>query len=839
MERNLNPETNTAAAGRANQSAQRHGADGFAKIKDVGFLLLSKWKWFILSLAIAFGAAWYYLQITPKVFLASASIMVKGDEKSGGSEALLDELGIKGQGVNITNEIMSMQTAAVAEEIVRRLGLDIEYFHSGPFHDNAAYGIDLLVSVSLPDLNDDVMAEFRLAIRRDSTVRLSGIMINGSEIEGAFTFGIGKAVKTPLGRMTVNPSPHYRAGMTDELKVVCVPVRVAVNRLQSGLTAEQRSNKASIIDLKYSDVSRTRGEDILSTLVVVYNENWVKDRNQVTMSTTEFIRDRLAIIESELGNVDSDISNYKSRNLLTDVSSMGGIALSQKTSSEEAARDLDNRVYMTKYLRNYLSDGLHDKEQLPANSGIGNPSIEAQIQAYNTLLLQRNNHLSVSSEQNPLVMDIDDKLRTMKGSILGSLDNELTMLSSQRRTISSARSQAVSKLSVNPQQEKYLLSVERQQKVKEELYLFLLQKREENELSQAFTAYNTRLIESPGSSPVPVSPDSKRILSIALLAGLFIPAGIIILVETFNTAVRGRKDISMLNAPFVGEIPLATEKKGKRRVNHEIKDNCLVVKPGNRNVMNEAFRVVRTNIEFILGFDGGHHVVMLTSVNPGSGKTFICANISAALAIKGKKVVAVDLDLRKASLSKYVDEPEMGISNYLSGQVADYRSVIVKLGELDVIPVGTIPPNPSELLFTPRFSKMIEELKAEYDYVIIDCPPAEIVADAAIISRYAEMTLFIIRAHVMDRSFLPDIETWYQERRYPGLSVILNGTHQEFSHYGYQRYGYQRYGYHYGNYGSYGYSTDDDDSHGSHGSGGHGHGHHSSHKTNKEQQPSA
>ncbi len=537
--------------------------------------------------------------------------------------------------------------------------------------------------------------------------------------------------------------------------------------------------------------------------MAVYNENWIKDRNQVTASTTEFIKERLSIIESELGNVDSDISDYKSRNLVTDVSAMGGIALSQMNSSQEAGRELDNRVYMTKYLRNYLTDGMHEKEQLPANSGIDNPSIEAQIQAYNQLLLQRNNHLSISSEQNPLVMDIDQKLSTMKGSILGSLDNELTMLSTQKRAISSAQSQAVSKIAANPQQAKYLLSVERQQKVKESLYLFLLQKREENELSQAFTAYNTRLIEHPTASPVPVTPIPSRIMTFALVAGLFVPAGIIMLIESFNTAVRGRKDLQDLHAPFVGEIPLATQRKGKRRVAREVSDNRVVVKSGSRSIMNEAFRVVRTNLEFILGFDGGHHVVMLSSMNPGSGKTFTCANLSTALAIKGKKVIAVDLDLRRASLSAYVDNPAQGVSNYLSGQVADYHDVIVRLGELDVLPVGTIPPNPTELFFHPRFARMMEELKENYDYVILDCPPVEIVADAAIISRYAEMTLFIIRAHLMDRSFLADIENWYQERRYPNISVILNGTRSEFSHYGGSRYGYQRYGYHYGHYGEY------------------------------------
>ena len=803
MQRNLNTAPATGGEQVPQGNSFHQSADGFAKIKDIAFLMLGHWKWFVISMAIALGAAYYYLQITPKVYTASAAILVKSDEKSSGSEDVLNELGIKAYKVNITNEIMSMKTGSVADEITRRLQLNTRYFHPGAFHKNAAYGVELPVTVELPDLDPSESAEFTLKLSKDSSIRISSMTLNDKPVDGSLTFTLGKAVKTPLGVMTVKPSPYYRSGTADELTVSRIPFSQASAQVRGTIEARQRNNRASIIDISYNDESRTRAEDILSTLVAVYNENWIKDRNQITASTTEFIKERLSIIESELGSVDNDISSYKSRNLVTDVGAMGGIALSQMTSSQEAGRELDNRVYMTKYLRNYLTDGLHDKEQLPANSGIDNPSIEAQIQAYNQLLLQRNNHLSISSEQNPLVMDIDQKLSTMKGSILGSLDNELTMLSTQKRAISSAQSQAVSKIAANPQQAKYLLSVERQQKVKESLYLFLLQKREENELSQAFTAYNTRLIEHPAASNVPVTPKTDLILAIALVAGLFVPAGIIMLVESFNTAVRGRKDLQALNAPFVGEIPLATEKKGKRRVAREISDNQVVVKSGSRSIMNEAFRVVRTNLEFILGFDGGHHVVMLSSMNPGSGKTFTCANLSTALAIKGKKVIAVDLDLRRASLSAYVDKPAKGVSNYLSGQVGDYHDVIVRLGELDVLPVGTIPPNPTELFFNPRFAKMIEELKAAYDYVILDCPPVEIVADAAIISRYAEMTLFIIRAHLMDRAFLADIENWYQERRYPNISVILNGTRREFSHYGGTRYGYQRYGYHYGHYGEY------------------------------------
>ncbi len=816
MQRNLDENTTLQKSVIINtQAPRKHQNDGFVKMKDNIFLFVGNWKWFVLSLIVTIGCAYYYLQITPNIYRATASIMIKNDDKNGLSEEAMQQLGITGASVNITNEIMSMKTVASAAEVVNRLGLDVECYHAGAFHDELAYGVDLPVKISLPDLGETEIATFELAINPDSTVVVSDIMINNQPIEKSFRFKMGPTVRTPLGKMTVTPSPNYVNGMKDRLKVVRRSKRETINDYHQRVIATQRNNKASIIDLSINDVSRTRGEDILSTFVAVYNENWVRDRNQITTSTTDFIKDRLAIIESELGNVETNISNYKSTNLMTDVAAVGSMALSTMNASQEQGREIDNRVAMTKYVRNYLTDGIHDKEQLPANSGINNPGIEAQIAAYNTLLLQRNNHLAVSSPQNPLVMDIDQKLQTMKSSILASLDNELAMLNTQRQSIRTVQAQASGRVASNPQQAKYLLSFERQQKVKESLYLFLLQKREENELSQAFTAYNTRLIEHPQSDPSPVLPNLYMVVGLALITGLATPAVILLLVENFNTAVRGRKDLESLHAPFVGEIPLAmVSKKGKgtKKVAREITDNQLLVKPRSKNIMNEAFRVVRTNLEFILGFEGGHHVVMMTSMNPGSGKTFITANLSTALAIKGKKVISVDLDLRRGSLSKYVESPDMGVSNYLSGQVQDYHDVIIRLGELDVLPCGTIPPNPTELLFTKRFTDMLDKLKEEYDYVFIDCPPVDIVADAAIISRHAEMTLFVVRAHLMDRSFLTDIEKWYEERRFPNLSILLNGTRQEFSHYGYSRYGYHRYGYHYGNYGHYGYGEDSDQS---------------------------
>lgn len=792
---------------------KRHAPEGFVKLKDTLFIMIGYWKWFVVALLVAAAGAYYYLQITPYIYRSTASVMIKADEKTGNSEDLIKQLGLKSPGINITNEIMSLKTLGVTQEIVNRLGLECEYYHSGAFHDELAYGIDLPVKVKFNGLAETDLATMNLELRADSTVRISNLKLNKQSLDGAYTFKLGKTIKTPMGSISVLPSLSYVKGKKDELKVIRRPLRETLTAINEGIQARQRDAKASIIDFYIDDVSRTRGEDILSTLINVYNENWVKDRNQVTNSTTEFIKERLSIIEAELGSVESDISSYKSRNLMPDVSAVGGMAFSQMNASQEAGREIQNQISMTKYLRNYLTDGLHEKEQLPVSTGINNSGIESQVSAYNALLLQRNNHLAVSSEQNPLVMDIDQKLATMKNSILGAIDNELTMLNTRHQTVNAMQSQAAGKLAANPEQARYLLSFERQQKVKESLYLFLLQKREENELSQAFTAYNTRVIEHPRSAPDPVFPNPMAVIAIAFIAALALPAAAITIKEGFNTKVRGRKDLETLNAPFVGEIPLAmvrnTTKNGRKgkKVAREITDNTLIVKDKSKSIMNEAFRVVRTNLEFILGFEEGHHVVMMTSMNPGSGKTFITANLSTAFAIKGKKVIAVDLDLRRASLSKYVESPEMGVSNYLSGQVHDYHQIIRKLDQLDVLPVGTIPPNPTELLFTTRFTQLMDMLKKEYDYVFIDCPPVEIVADAAIISRFAETTIFVVRAHLLDRTFLPDIQSWYEERRFPNLSILLNGTHEEFSHYGYSRYRYHRYGYHYGHYGDY---TDDE-----------------------------
>ena len=447
--------------------------------------------------------------------------------------------------------------------------------------------------------------------------------------------------------------------------------------------------------------------------------------------------------------------------------------------------------------------------------GISDPTVNSLVNQFNSTMLQRNRLAENSSEENYLVIDLDNQLSALKSSILSSIDNYIVGLNTQMGSSRAAQGRANARVSSAPIQAGRLLSDERQQKVKEALYLFLLQKREENELSQAFTAYTTRVVVSPGGSNIPIAPNKKMILLLALLLGLAIPFAILYLRETLNTTVRGRKDLENLSSPFLGELPVMhSEKKSlffHKKITDNPEDRKIVVKPQNRNMINEAFRVVRTNLEFMRGKDDSSKVIMFTSMNVGSGKTFSSVNLATALAIKGRKVIIVDLDLRKRSLSVFAGQPKVGVSDYLSGRASDYKSLIVhNVGDnpLDVLPVGTMPPNPAELLAEPALGKMLEDMKKDYDYIFLDCPPVEIVTDPDIISPLADMTIFIVRAGLLERTMLPQIDKYYTDHKYNNISLLLNGT-EGSGRYGY-KYGY-RYGYKYGYRSGYGYGYDKDE----------------------------
>ncbi len=770
-------------------------SDDFIRVRDLLNICIAKWYWFVISLAITIGVAIIYILSTPPVYTRSASLLIKEDGKNGSAvdAGVLSEIDIFQTSTNVNNEIQLLQSPSVMLDVVKRLHLDVNYHADGRFYRRTLYGSTCPYTVEFTDLGDNDVVTFTIDSQDGNNLTLNEFTFNGEEFDGETNAVIGDTVATPIGRLVVKPTIID----TTALSSVVSPIYVTRNGLlsttrayTSGLTVALSNDKSSVINLTFNDVCIQRAEDILNTVIAVYNENWIKDRNQVAVSTSMFINERLGVIERELGNVDESISSFKSENLLPDVQAAANMYMSQSSTTTAQILALNTQLSMARYIRSYVTNANGRNQLLPANSGIENANIESQIAEYNSMQLQRNSLVANSSEQNPLVQDLDQSLNAMREAIVSSIDNLMVVLNTQLNSLQQSERQTTARIAANPSQGKYLLSVERQQKVKESLYLFLLQKREENELSQAFTAYNTRIITPPTGSPIPTSPEKKNIFLVAIALGLIIPFGTLFAKENMNTKLRGRKDLESLTLPFAGEIPLVTSKGKKQQEN-----NKIVIEQGHRDVVNEAFRVLRTNMEFMLGDaseNGKAPVILFTSFNPGSGKTFLAVNTAACIAIKGKQVLVIDGDLRRGSASAYIDKPQLGLSDYLGHRTNDITSITVEVENhptLHIIPVGTIPPNPTELLADKRFNQLIEDVRTKYDYIFIDCPPIDIVADTQIISKIADRTIFIVRAGLLEREMLPELQRMYDEHRFNNMALVLNGTEATHSRYAY-RYGY-------------------------------------------------
>lgn len=777
------------------------------------FLYLSKWKWFVLSLAVCIGVAVIYLLRTPSVYTRTATLLIEDNDKGGSisaSEISFADLGLFQSNTNVNNEIIAMSSPALMQDVVRRLHLDMTYSADGRFHDEVLYGSTLPVTVALNEFTDGESASLTMYVDTSGAVSLYDFrtVLNGENVryKDVVQGKVGETVETPLGGIVVNPTAFFhRVGSGMEITVSKSTLYGATTAYSSKLTVSLLQKEATVVSLSMKDVSVQRAVDVLNTLISAYNESWVSAKNQIAVSTSAFIDDRLRVIEHELGAVEEDISSYKSKNLIPDLQASSDLYIQQSSETEVKLLELSNRMYMVRYISDYMSREENAFELLPAGTGIESTGIEGQILEYNNKLLERNYLVASSSTSNPLVVDADQALQSMRATILTSLENYTVMLQNQMESLRQQESKATDRIAATPDQAKYLLSVERQQKVKESLYLFLLQKREENELSQAFTAYNTRLITPPVGSLAPTSPARMQILLIAFVLGLVIPMGVFFLKENGNTRLRGRKDLESMSVPYIGEIPMCDGKKSSIRYRlrnltrrgAKNDDVEVVVKEGVRNVVNEAFRVVRTNLEFMHVPSSGH-VYMTTSFNPGSGKTFITVNVAVSLAIRGRKVLVVDGDMRRATVSRLLHSPSIGISDWLSGRETDMDRILFRTDiheNLWMMPVGTIPPNPTELLQDGRLKELIGALKDSFDYIFIDCPPINIVADTQIISKVADRTVFIVRAGLLERSMLSELEADFRDGRYPGLCMVLNGTVSKGGRYGYS-YGYS-YGYGY------------------------------------------
>ena len=776
-------------------------------IKDFLMLCLGQWKWFVLSIIVFTALGIFYIAKTEAVFNRMEEILVKDQQTGGGMGEVTNsfsQLGLFSQSTTVYNELISLTSPSLMYDIVDRLDLQTNYDLQRGLHPNTLYGTNNPIRVEFPDLSPGRSLSFRIVLQPNGNYVIKKIVeyLPGNKKEKYTDEIKGKlgdvAVNTPIGKVKVMPNDSYIVGsLAGEGEEMTIDIdrqsrQSTVEQYVAKLKGDLTDQDADVIKLSIDDSSVQRADAILNSVIDVYNERWIEDKNKMAIATSKFISERLVVIEKELGNVDTQISDYKSDMRIPDVEEAAKGIIGQDFLMTEEGLKASTYLAMTSFMKDFLDDPKNNFDIIPMNTGVENPVLEQQIALYNDALLKRNTLAENSGVDNPLVKDMDQQLEGMRNAVKQSVNSNIQNIKNSINKITEAQQSTRQELSNAPKQALVLLSAERQQLVMQELYLFLLQKREETELSQKFTADNIRVITPPYGKQGPVSPKKKLILIIAIFLGVAIPAVAMFIAESSNTKIRSKKDLENSSVPFAGEIPFVGKKrrirkmfktkKGKQR---EIDRPKVVVQEGKRDIPNEAFRVVRSNIDFMLG-KNEVPVIALTSFNPGSGKSFVAFNLGASFAIKGRKVLLIDGDLRHGSLSGYVESPRKGITNYLTGSTDDWKSLVRTTKEfpnLSVLPIGHRPPNPAELLDNGRLQQMLEEARKEYEIVLIDCPPVNIVVDTQIINQYADRTLFVVRAGLLERKAMKEIENIVSSNKLKNVTLLLNGTLTEFSSY--------------------------------------------------------
>lgn len=787
-----------------NNSKHQTDDEKVFSLSDYLVACASKWQWFVCSIIIFMGIGILYILRQQPVYARTTTLLVKSNEDGGSAfdmENAFSSLGFGSSNAKVNNELIAMTSPAVMAQVVDQLKLTVSYFEKGTFHPTALYGEGCPIDVEFQGVDTEQNAQFHMELKPDGSYRLHKFrtVLKGKKIkyDDEMTGKLGfNAIKTPLGPIVIRPNAKYTGKVKEDMHLVVnhsafqPTVENYVGRLQGELVDQE----AEVISLSFRDVSVARAVDVLNDVVDVYNNAWMEDKNKIAVATTKFIDERLASLQGELSQVDGDISDFRSQNNIADLEKAASVYLEASAKTESDKLELENQIAIAQYFLDYLNNPTHQNDVLPMNMGFEKADLIKEIGEYNTLVIARDNMAQKTSVTNPLVKQYDEQLKSLRSALYSSVVTTLNTLKTSMRNLNSAQDAQGEKLNSIPTQAKFILSVERKQKVMEELYLFLLQKREENELSQTFTASNIRVITPPYGSLRPVSPKKGLILVVCFILGVAFPGMVVYLIASSDNKVRSRRDLDNLPIPFAGEIPFVGKKDSKiaalfrsKKKNKKLAERPKsIIEAGKRDVSNEAFRVIRSNLEFMVGKDPGCHVIMLTSFNPGSGKSFIAFNLGASFGLKNKRVLVIDGDLRHGSLSTYVGSPRKGLTNYLTGSTNDWQSLIVKHADgvnVDVMPLGTMPPNPAELLENGRLGELIEEARPDYDFILLDCPPIDIVVDTQIIERYTDRTVFVVRAGLLDKRAIVDISELYDSKKYKHMSLILNGTDNAHSRY--------------------------------------------------------
>lgn len=767
-----------------------NGIDDKQPLEELIAPYLAQWKWIVLSVIALLIGAFIYLRYAEKIYKVSSTIILKDQEDSRirGNNAVLTSMDLMGTVSNVDNEIEVLKSKSLIKTTINSLNLHTSYIKKGRVKSMDMYKASpILVSMEQADLDQlKTPYSFTVIIHKDQSITvIQDIDGKAQEVKIA---KLPALLKTKWGVLTF----AFRAGNVPEyespIEVVIRPPMSIVRLYMRKLSIAPTSNTTSVLAMELLTPEPGKGKDFLNTLVDVYNHDAIADKNREALNTKDFIDERIAIINQELGDAERNVEQYKRSQGLTDLQS--DVKLSQQRSSQYEQRlvDVSTQLNMVDYLDRYVADPGNKNKLIPSNVGVSDPTLIATINEYNKQVLERDRLLRTNTESNPIVQKIDGQIDAMRDAIGASISSVKQGLNIARRDAQNQVNLYRSQTGMAPTQERQFSEISREQQIKSSLFLMLLQKREENALALSASANSARILDEASSSG-PVEPKRLYVLVLALFLGLTIPILIIFLKDLLHFKIESRLDVDRITKlPILGEIPAS-------------KVGNIAVEENQNRETDEAFRMLRTNLLFQLGKD--KKVVIITSTESKEGKTFISINTAISLALLGKKVLLIGLDLRLPRLTEYINiEADSGMSQYLSGYVTDISSLVQESGitpNLYVITSGTVPPNPTELISRDTFEKAIAELRKQFDYIIIDSAPVGLVTDTIVASRAVDATMYVCRANVSHRNSLKFANELSEKNMLPNMGLVVNDITNYFA--GYGGYGKRLYGYGYG----YGY----------------------------------
>ena len=750
-------------------------------IREILIKYLLKWHWFLISVVICFAIAYFYLKITNEQYQVQSTILIRKDKSSSGllDMSMLDGLGgdISGSSKEVEDEIQVLTSKSLMTNMIKSLGIETEYFEKNGFRYNEIYPLTPLKLITPQLFNDTAKKNVTFKISRND-VGYKIDFVSGKYSKRYEVANLNKAIITPVGNFRFQQILNIKNGAT--IKIISYPIRSLTDSYCLSIKINQANKKSHAINVSTVSACPEKFVVVLDKLIELYNQDAVIDKNLIATSTGAFIEERIKLIGSELLNVEVDVENYKKKNKLVDVSTNANLSLQSANAYDTKLAALETQLNLVGYVEAYIKTNKHQYDLLPANLGIEDGSLLALIQNYNRALLDRTKMMRTANDRNPVLMQMEQQIKELRTNIVASIATIKDGLKITKRDVLGKSSQFTSRINGVPTEERELTEILRQKEIKSKLYLFLLQKREENALSLASTIPSAKTLDSAYSSIKPVSPKRMIIYFLALIFGFLIPLVYIYVSDMFNNKILNSKELKRLvKVPYLGSIGLKKD------------PDVVVVREGKTTPIVEMFRIIRTNLQFMLTGKTGHAILITSSIS-GEGKSFTSINIAMSFALMKKKVVLVGLDIRSPMLGDYLHlAKEKGLTMYIADDSYTLDDIIVPSNLhsfLDVIPAGPVPPNPAELIMNQRLDDLFKQLRGMYDYIIVDSAPIGLVSDTYLLNRLVDNCIYVARQNYTPREVCSLINEIYEHKRLTGMSVILNGT-DESSGYGYG-YGY-------------------------------------------------